>query len=177
MSLFRRRPKPVPGPPIDLRKPPPDPSDDAVIRAEWTSLETPEAAREGWANGMALFDQGPPPGQLINVAEYLSRGLAYTYVAEPQIDDAQAVEAVRRILRVADAVDGPEFLRGMAGKFARLALAVARQKGWQPVELGGDGQVTDEILGAGRDGIVWGSVAAPGVGRDDVMRHFFGEAA
>ncbi|MFD0521295.1 hypothetical protein [Paractinoplanes durhamensis] len=152
MSVFRRRAEPPPGARITSAPPAPalDWSEDDRIRAEWPpgQLEGAAGGRLGWGNGMALYEQNPAPGQYLNIAEYLTRGLAYTYLGKPLISDAQAAESVRRILHLISALPpgGPAVLDHIAARLARLALAVTRQKGWQPASLGGDGQIPDELL-------------------------------
>jgi len=151
-------------------------SDDARIRAEWTSqLQGVEEGRLGWSNGMRMFEQQPHAGQLLNVAEYLTRGLAYTYLGQPLITDEQAAETVRRVVRAISDMPPtvPSFQREFAPRLVRLALAVARQRGWQPVSLGGDGQLGEDLL---RADVVIDAVGAPGVAREDYLRHFFGAA-
>ncbi|WP_433616709.1 hypothetical protein ACQP2P_15575 [Dactylosporangium sp. CA-139114] len=155
-------------------RPEEDWSDDARIRAEWTSqLQGVEEGRLGWTNGMRLFEQQPVAAQLLNVAEYLTRGLAYTYLGQPLITDEQAAETVRRVLRAISDMPPtvPSFQREFAPRLVRLALAVARQQGSQPVSLGGDGRIGEGLL---RADVVIDAISAPGVARADRLRHFFG---
>jgi hypothetical protein len=178
--MFRRKAPVPPGTRIAPTGPAPqvDWSDDERIRAEWPpgQLEGTDGARLGWSNGMALYEQGPAPAQLLNVAEYLTRGLAYTYLGQPLMTDDQAAETVRRILHLISVMpaDGPPVLAHIATRLARLALAVTRQKSWQPPSFGGDGRVGEELL---RAPAIVDAVAAPGVARNDNLRHFFAMAA
>lgn len=176
MPLFRRKPAPAPvaPPPVNT---PDDPSvdwsDEKVIRGEWEKqLEGESGGRLGWSNGRRLFAEGPVPAQLVNVAEYMSRGLAYTYVGQPLFPDDQAAETVRQMLAALSSMPPtvPAFQWRFARRIARLALAVTRQKGWQPVPLGGDGQIGEQFLQAS---VVLDAITAPGVSRDDYLRHFF----
>jgi hypothetical protein len=179
VSVFRRQAAPIPGTRIAPVTPAPavDWSDDGRIRAEWPpgQLEGPAGGRLGWSNGMALYEQGPGSPQLLNVAEYLTRGLAYTYIGKPLMSDDQAAETVRRIFHLIAALPGggPAVLDQIAARLVRLALAVTRQKGWQPPSLGGDGQITDDLL---RAPVVIDAIGAPGVARNDNLRHFFAKA-
>jgi hypothetical protein len=190
MPLFRSRSNPLPvsvnwvSPPELPRaeepraapQPEEDWSDDVRIRAEWTSqLQGVEEGRLGWSNGMRLFEQQPVAAQLLNVAEYLTRGLAYTYLGQPLVTDEQAAETVRRVLRAISDMPPtvPSFQREFAPRLVRLALAVARQQGWQPVSLGGDGQIGEGLL---RADVVIDAVSVPGVARENYLRHFFGAA-
>lgn len=174
--MFRRKVQAIPGTRIAPTSPAPqaDWSDDERIRAEWPpgQLEGTAAARLGWSNGMALYERGPAPAELLNVAEYLTRGLAYTYLGHPLITDDQAAETTRRILHLIAALppDGPPLQTQIAARLARLALAVTRQKSWQPPSLGGTGHLPAELL---RSPAVVDAVAAPGVARNDNLRHFF----
>ena len=174
--MFRRKAPAIPGTRIAPTGPAPqvDWSDDERIRAEWPpgQLESPDAARLGWSNGMALYERGPSSAQLLNVAEYLTRGLAYTYLGQPLITDDQAAETVRRILHLVSALptSGPPIQDVIAARLARLARAVTRRRSWQPPSLGGNGRITDDLL---RAPAVVDAVAAPGVARNDNIRHFF----
>jgi hypothetical protein len=201
MGLFNRnRPRPAVDPAVLFRKPldastpaPPaspqasasastpftapdvdDWSSSERIRGEWTELESPSEGLLGWRNGMRLYDDGPIPAQRFNVAEYLSRGLSRTLYASPLFSDDEAAETVRRMLRLIETMPAePAALRPFAGRLARLALEVTRQKHWQPAAFGGDGRITAEILSADRTGLVGASVSAPGIPAEDYLRHFF----
>jgi hypothetical protein len=67
----------------------------------------------------------------------------------------------------------PTFLAQFAPRLSRLALTVIREKEWQPVELGGDGSVVDEIMDVREDGLVVYSARCPGVPIDQTWRNFF----
>ncbi|GIE12144.1 hypothetical protein [Paractinoplanes ferrugineus] len=178
--MFRRKVQPPAGTRIAPTTPAPqaDWSDDERIRAEWPpgQLDGTDGARLGWSNGMALYERGPTSAQLLNVAEYLTRGLAYTYLGKPLITDDQAAETVRRILHLIAALPtpGPPIQDVLAARLTRLALAVTRRRSWQPPSLGGDGSVSDDLL---RAPAIVDAVAAPGVARNDNLRHFFAMAA
>ena len=77
------------------------------------------------------------------------------------------------ILQLLEIPAEPAFLAEFAPRLSRLALTVIREHGWQPQELGGDGSVTDEILGARRDGLVLYSARCAGVRPEDTWREFF----
>lgn len=176
MGLFSRKQPAEKAPASRPVSPAVDWSDPQHVIAEWTSqLESPDQARLGWENGMRLYENDPIPGQRLNYAEYMTRGLAYDLFDKPLVPRELAPETVRRILRLIEAVpDEPAWLADFAPRIARLGLAVARKHGWQATALGGDGQVTDEILSADREGFVWSSVRSPGVPVEDTMKHFFG---
>jgi hypothetical protein len=146
------------------------------VRAEWQGQLEPEAAaRLGWNNGSRMFVEGVVPGQRLNVAEYLTRGLAY-HLFTPILTDDDALVAAKRVLTLVDQIpDQPAFLADLAPRLARLALAVIRQKGWQPSQLGGDDSVTAEILNARPDGLVLYSARCPGVPIERTWSNFFGD--
>lgn len=146
----------------------------ANIVAEWENqLEKPEQAILGWRNGSRLFEEGPIPAQTANVAEYISRGLAY-HLFDPLLSDPDALVAARRILVMVDQVPGqPAFLAQFAPRISRLALCVIRDKGWQPMEYGGNGSVEAEVVNARTDGLVFYSARSPGIPVEDTWRHFF----
>ena len=182
VALFGRKAKSTstaPSTPLSRSEPAPAPtidySDLAQVRNEWAGrLETPDDGMLGWRNGMSLYNQTPVPGQRLNVAEYMTRALAYHLIGPPLLDDGDAVETVRRVLTLVEAIPSdPPWMLQFAPPLSRLALAVCREKGWQATTLGGDGQVTGEILQARHDGPVWMSIQAPGVAQSDAMKHFF----
>jgi len=145
------------------------------IRNEWrTQLESADDSMVAWRNGMRMYDDGPVPAQRLNTAEYMTRALGHQLFGRRLLTETDAAETVRRVLTMVELVPSePIWLLDFAPRLARLALAVAREEGWQPVSLGGDGQVTDQILSADRRGIVWNSVRCPGIADQDVMSHFF----
>lgn len=146
------------------------------IRAEWANqLQSPDQGMLGWQNGMMLYDDGPIPAQRLNVAEYMTRALAHSLFEEPLLTDDQAAEAVRRVLTMIEGMwDGAlDWQMEFGPRIARLALAVTRLQGWQPIDLGGDGRVTEEIMSADPEGLVWMSVRCPGVRNPDTMINFF----
>ncbi|MEU4241176.1 hypothetical protein [Actinoplanes sp. NPDC026619] len=178
MPLFRQQSQPLPG---SLAAPPAAPavdwSNDDRIRAEWPpgQLEGTDGGRLGWNNGMRLYEDDIAPGQLINVAEYLTRGLVYTYLGQPLMTGDQAAETVRRILWLITTMPagGSPVLDQIAARLVRLALAVTRQKGWQPVSLGGNGRISEDLL---QVPVIVEAVGAPDVRRNDNLRHFFSVA-
>jgi hypothetical protein len=145
------------------------------IRQEWSGhLESPDQALLAWRNGMRLFDEGPIPMQRLNVAEYMTRALAYSLVDRPLLSDDEAIITVRRVLHMIDQVPtDPPWLMEFVPRLARLALAICRENRWQPASLGGDDTISDEILGTARDGAVWNAVQAPGIPHEGLMNHFF----
>lgn len=158
-----------------LPEPDVDWADLAHIRAEWQrELEPEDAALLGWRNGSRMFTEGVIPGQKLNVAEYLTRGLAHHLFA-PILTDADALVATTRVLTLVDQIPGePAWVADFGPRLARLALAVIRQKGWQPSQFGGDDSVTAEILDARADGLVLYSVRCPGVPIEQTWLNFFG---
>lgn len=184
MALFgKRRDTPPPGRTLvagalatarSLPEPTTDRTDVANIRAEWEGqLEGEAAGLQGWQNGMRLFEQGAVPGQRLNVAEYMTRGLAY-HLFQPVISDNDALVTTRRVLTLVDQIPSvPAFAAEFGPRLSRLALAIIREKGWQPSSLGGDGAVSEEILGAREDGLVLYSARCPGVPIENTWTHFF----
>lgn len=174
MGLFSRSSKePVAWGDSQETSPEVDWSDIESVKAEWTSLESPEEALLGWRNGMRMFEEDSWPNQRMNVAEYMTRALAYDLGESPLLDEEAALETVRRVLIACDRIPRDFGLVESAPRLARLALTVAKIHQWQPASLGGSGLVDAEITGADRDWIVWRAVAIPGVPADESMRRFF----
>lgn len=159
----------------------PEPTQDwrnpQAIRAEWANqLEGQDGGRLGWRNGTRMFEEGVIPGQKLNVAEYITRGLAY-HLFNPILTDEQAKVAAKRVLIMVDEIPAePAFFAEFGPRVSRLALAVIREQSWQPQSLGGDGSITNEILSARTDGLVLYSARCPGVPLDQTWSHFFQSA-
>jgi len=184
MSLFKRKPSApssVPAPPSsrerrwELPDSTVDWSDVENIRKEWDGqLEGVDQGLLGWGNGMHMYDQGPVLGQRMNVAEYMTRALGYDVLDQPILTDEQAAETCRRVLTMIETMPSePAWPQEFAPRLARLALAVTRKHRWQPTSLGGDGQVTEQILSADRKWIVWNCVRSSGIVEEDAMTHCF----
>lgn len=123
-----------------------------------------------------MFEEGVIPGQKLNVAEYITRGLAY-HLFDPILTDEQAKVAAQRVLILVDELPAElAFFAEFGPRLSRLALTVIREKGWQPQSLGGDGSITEQILGARSDGLVLYSARCPGVPLDQTWSHFFQSA-
>jgi hypothetical protein len=74
-----------------LPEPSTDWTDVANVRAEWDDqLEGPDKAELGWHNGTRMYQEGVIPAQKLNVAEYITRGLAY-HLFIPIISDTDAL--------------------------------------------------------------------------------------
>jgi len=186
MGLFRRSsPEPEPRrhePPVSplasastLPQPTEDWSELENVRAEWAGqLMSERDGLLGWTNGMRMFDEPHPPAQILNIAEYMTRGLAHQLFV-PLLSDADALRTCRRVLTLVDQVPAePAFVAEFGPRLARLALTIIRERGWQPRELGGDGSVTDEIASARPDGLVAYAARCPDVEPKDTWSHFFG---
>ena len=186
MGLFRRSsPEPEPRrhePPVSplasastLPQPTEDWSELENVRAEWAGqLMSERDGLLGWTNGMRMFDEPHPPAQILNIAEYMTRGLAHQLFV-PLLSDADALRTCRRVLTLVDQVPAePAFVAEFGPRLARLALTIIRERGWQPMELGGDGSVTDEIASARPDGLVAYAARCPDVEPKDTWTHFFG---
>lgn len=186
MALFgRRRGVPAQTPTVSsgsgafasassLPEPSTDWRDPASVRAEWSNqLEGEEQGLLGWRNGMRMFEEGVIPGQTLNVAECMTRGLAY-HLFTPVLSDPDALVASKRVLTLVDRIPAePAFFAEFGPRLSRLALTIIRENGWQPSSLGGDDSVTTEILNARPDGLVLHSARCPGVPLDEVWSHFF----
>jgi hypothetical protein len=115
-----------------------------TIRAEWPEDKFESQDRLGYDNGIRLSgDPGMPPLQRLNYAEYITRGLRHALYDDGLVSRDEAAIGVRTILEVLEPAPGPDspiafYLRRRS---VRLALALAKLNGWQPVELGGDGTV------------------------------------
>ena len=158
-----------------LPQPSTDWTDVANVKAEWqgSNLQTREDGLLGWSNGTRLFAEGPIPPQRLNVAEYITRGLAH-HLFQPILSDADALLACKRVLTLVDQIPSePAFMAEFGPRLSRLALTIVREQGWQPSELGGDNSVTAEILQARPDGLVVYSALCPGVAPGDVWPNFF----
>lgn len=115
-----------------------------AIRAEWPQERFESDDRLGYDNGIRLSgDPGMPPLQRLNYAEYITRGLRHALYDNVLVSREEAAIGARTILELLEPAPEPDspieyFIRRRS---IRLALALAKLNGWQPVELGGDGTV------------------------------------
>lgn len=183
MVLFRKRAKPpsfsVPPPPEDdeLWRPEIVPSaidwrDVENIKAEWpiTNADVEEDLL-GWRNGMRMAVQDEAPGQRFNEAEYITRGLRYSLYEGSPLTDDEAAESVRLVLQQLHRapVATMEMMSVFVPKLVRLALAVMRERGWQPAELGGTGRVNLDL----NTPIVLSAIATTASPDGDYLQYFF----
>lgn len=167
MALFGRR-KQVASEPASPATT--DWTDLSAVRAEWGGRITPEEGLLGWRNGTRLAAEGPVPGQLTNTAEYLTRAFPYRAAEDDLLSDDQlaaAIETVLHLLERAPMMFGEYKLRD---QLVRLVLTVARQHGWQPRELGGDGRIRARFDSP----MVYEALRYDPIPRDETVRYFFG---
>lgn len=160
-------------------------SDLDNVRAEWPSSVPNDDDLIGWQNGFRIYEQGMPPNndipplQMFNIAEYMSRELRHAVYGKSRLTPEQTVETIGRVLDLLartpfGAVDWlePELAYGLI----RLAFAIAKLNGWQPVELGGDGTIPSGLMSA-RPELSEGALSHTGVAPGDAVRSFFASPA
>lgn len=98
-----------------------------------------------WGNGMRLFDAGPP-AQRFNAAEYMSRGFCNVLFNPDFMDDESVAVTIERMLLVFNTCPITHDIEAkIASKRIRLALAVLRERGWQPAAQGGSGRMNLDL--------------------------------
>lgn len=183
LALFRKKQSPsaftMPPPPADdgpwrpdVVPSPVDWRDIDNIKAEWPITDSDvEQDLLGWRNGMRMALQDEVPGQRFNEAEYITRGLRYRLYSGSPLTDDEAAESVRLILlqlhRAPVAI--MEMMSEFVPKLVRLALAIMRERGWQPVELGGTGRINVDL----NTPIVLSAIATQSAPGGDYLRYFF----
>lgn len=142
--------------------------DPETILSEWRNQSDPD----NWGNAMAMFDEGPVPGQRVNVAEYLTRRLKFVLLGQSELPDDLVAEACRRVLVL---LSQPvlDWQEEFVPRIVRLPLAIMRDRGWQPAKYGGDGTV-DVNLDVPPISQAVATTLASG---DDYLGYFFGTAA
>lgn len=140
----------------------------ATVRAEWQATSEEQDTVLAWQNGMRLFDQGVVPGQWSNVAEYMTRALRAHLLGSGPISEEDVPESVRRVIEACERVPQPDPYAAFTNKYARLALAITKDRSWQPIDLGGSATVRVVDNGATRR-----ALAARGVNDDVVVSRFF----
>jgi hypothetical protein len=150
----------------------PVPLDLEGVRAEWEA--TPE---EGFTQGWAFFDNpNLPPGQALNGAEYMTRGLrAELHRLGSAGRDASTIrEGCRRTVILAGRTP-PEigWQDEFAPKFIRLGLMLIKLHGWQPVQYGGDGSITDADLDVHRPDLLIAAIAPSASSASEALQAFF----
>jgi hypothetical protein len=149
-----------------------DPADFENVRAEWDMSNSDYQDPRAWGNGMRLFETGPP-GQRFNSAEYMSRGFCNVLFDPNFMDDDSVAVTIERMLTVFDKGGISSNLEAkIAATRIRLALAVMRERGWQPTALGGTNRM-DLDLDTPR---IRASLSCAGVSSDKSLEHFFGLA-
>lgn len=158
-------PAPRPVPDIDW-------ADPESVFAEWRNdTEAPD-----WGAAMRMFDEGPPPGQRINVAEYFTRRLKLCLFDRSSLPEHVTAEVARRILvLLVDVPTEPDWIRDahlrFAPKLVRLALAIMRDRGWQPAKYGGNGYVEFDDVD---HPVIAGAVATTRAPDGRYLAYFFG---
>ena len=149
-----------------------DPADIENVRAEWNINDPDYRDPRAWGNGMRLFETGPP-GQRFNAAEYMSRGFCNVLFDPNSMDDESVAVTIERMLIVFD--KGPissNLEAEIAAKRIRLALAVMRERGWQPIPLDGTSRMNVD-LDTPR---IRASLSCAAVPSHQSLEHFFGLA-
>lgn len=148
-------------------------ADPETVIAEWRN----DSEAPNWGRAMELFDEGPIPAQRFNVAEYFTRRLKTALFDRSALPDDLTAEVCRRVLvLLSDIPADPAWIADTHRRFAprhiRLALAIMRDRGWQPTKYGGDGTVRIDLD-------VPAIVAAVSTSRAPSRRHleyFFGQS-
>lgn len=148
----------------DAPVPDTDWADPESVLAEWRN----DSEAPNWGRAMEMFDEGPVQGQRLNVAEYMTRRLKLVLLGSPDMPDDLAAEVCRRILVL---LSQPvlDWQEEFAPRLVRLPLAIMRDKGWQPVEYGGDGTVRADLSAAP----IRASVATTCAPDQDFVGYFF----
>lgn len=194
MALFGRKHAPPP-PSDDIASPSPQRRfsgnseyghvvglvDSETIHREWIDkLGGRDQGMLAWRNGTRMFFEDHPQAQRFNLAEYMTRALAFHLVGEPLLDDDDAVLTAHRMalllqnLPLAQPGDwsvDPEI--EWVTRLARLPLAVIRDRGWQSDELGGNGRADEMLKEIRLDGVFVAAVRPVGVTNDHALRNFF----
>lgn len=148
--------------------------DVEAIKAEWPIADSDiDQDLLGWRNGMRMALQDEVPGQRFNEAEYITRGLRYRLYGGGPLTDDEAAESIRLVLlqvhRAPVAI--MEMMAEFVPRLVRLALAIMRERGWQPTELGGTGRIPVDL----NTPIVLSAIATTAAPDGDYLRYFFGK--
>lgn len=148
MGFFRsRREHQAPSPPTPAASvPSTDWADPEAVFAEWRN----DREEPNWGAAWTMYNEGPVPGQRLNVAEYFTRVLKLALFDRTAMPDEQTAEVCRRVLVLLSEVpQAPAWIGETHRKFGprliRLPLAIMRDRGWQPVQYGGNGRVSVDI--------------------------------
>lgn len=88
------------------------------------------------------------PLQRVNYAEFITRGLRHALHGDGLLSDDEAAIGAGTILEVLEPAPEPDSSIALyiRRRSVRLAMALAKLNGWQPVDLGGDGTVPVNAL-------------------------------
>lgn len=183
MALFRKK-QPAASPNL-----PPVPTDDGPwqpgivpsatdwrdienIKTQWP-INNPNVDQDllGWRNGIRMALQDEAPGQRFNEAEYITRSLRYSLYGGGPLSDDEVAESVRLVLQQLHRapVQVMEMMAEFVPNLVRLALAIMRERGWQPTALGGSGRLDIDL----NTPIVLSAIATTAAPDGDYLRHFF----
>lgn len=182
MGIFRRKPSNLAPPAARVGEPTAvdalqfswnakaDPANIDNVKAEWNMNNSDYHDPRAWGNGMRLFETGPP-GQRFNAAEYMSRGFCNVLFHPNFMNDDDVEVTIERMLAVFDAAKISSNIEAeIAAQRIRLALAVMRERAWQPTTLGGTGRMNLD-LDSPR---IRASLASAAIPPDRSLEHFFG---
>lgn len=147
--------------------------DVANIKAEWP-IKSSDVDQDllGWRNGMRMALQDEIPGQRFNQAEYITRGLRYRLYGGSPLTDDEAAESVQLVLQQLHRAPAAmmESLSEFVPRLVRLALAIMRERGWQPADLGGSGRIRVTL----NTPLVLSAIATTAAPNADYLGYFFG---
>jgi hypothetical protein len=147
-----------------------DPADIENVHAEWDMSNLDYQEPRAWGNGMRLYEAGPP-GQRFNSVEYMSRGFCHVLFDPNFMDDDSVAITIERMLIVFDEGKISSDIEAIiAARCIRLALAVMRERCWQPTALGGTNRMNIN-LDTPR---IRASLSCAGISSDKSLEHFFG---
>jgi len=146
-------------------------ADPETVFAEWRNDSEPA----NWGAAMEMFDEGPVPGQRLNVAEYFTRRLKVVLFDDTELPNELTAEVCRRVLVLMSEVPRePAWIadshREFGPRIIRLPLAIMRQRGWQSPTYGGDGTVSVDLEAPP----IREAVATTRCPDGDYLRYFFG---
>jgi hypothetical protein len=163
---------------FDRKKPPPEREDRGPlllddIRAEWPqgSLDT-ESDLVGWHQGIDLYTNSDYPS-MMRCATLLAAALAHDLYHGNVVPRDDVPDTVLKIIwsSTAPPPDGKTFAPS-AEKAARLAMAITRELGFQPMSMGGNGAFDHLIQDPGRRILLDGVVNRPGEYHQGLQQFF-----
>ncbi len=118
------------------------------VRREWPlDGADPDADVRAWRRGTELYEDDDRYDALLRAGDLMAQAVRHHLHAQDVLRDDDLAVTLHSLLFAATTpppAGGPPAAEAL--RLSRLALAVVKQHGWQPVALGGNGHIAPELF-------------------------------